>query len=528
MPLNKERPSIFHSREALVGVDVGTTVVKVGLIDLDGEPISIVSESYATRRPRPGWVEQDPGAWLKAIENGIYRATGVAPNVEVVGIGICSQVNTHVFLDDQNRPIMPAIVWQDQRAAEVAKEIQREALESNGSDSEFSRLNVDSSSVLSRLGWLRQESPQLYDACRWVLSPKDFCVAALTGEVYSDPLSSIGIVDDRGDYVEGILRLVEGAWERMPQLVSPTFVAGESKASFGPLSAGVPVVVGTMDAWGSRYGSGVVGLGAGMEISGTSEIVGMVSDKAVAGYGVVSFPPLAGNWFHAGPTQAGGDAVRWLTNQIGVSLSDVERMAAGVPPGAGGLIFFPHLMGERAPIWDSDLRGSFYGLSADTTRNELVRSVLEGVAFLVRELLEAVEGAGQMRCASLRASGGGSRNDLWCQIKADVTGKTIERVATSSSGVLGAAIVAGTGIGVFRSDAPNEGPFPEVDKGNQVISGLRDVEKISSRVVRTDREFCPNQKDQGIYDELYEIYRRGDECMQPMSKLLKEFRDKRL
>ena len=195
-----------------------------------------------------------------------------------------------------------------------------------------------------------------------------------------------------------------------------------------PLIEGATVVTGTMDAWGSVYGSGVIEHGDAMEVAGTSEILALLSRERRAAAGVVSFVEVDGLHLHAGPTQAGGAALAWFAGLAGLSMGEVVERAGRSPAGAGGLIFMPHLLGERAPIWDADMRGAFIGLSSEHTLDDLCRAVLEGVAYSARHLLESLEQAGGIATSELRASGGGSQSDLWCQIKADVLDRTIARL----------------------------------------------------------------------------------------------------
>ena len=200
-----------------------------------------------------------------------------------------------------------------------------------------------------------------------------------------------------------MLALVEGLLADSPTVQAIDRAVGTVHAGSYPLIEGATVVTGTMDAWGSVYGSGLTEHGDAMEVAGTSEILALFSRERHAAPGIVSFLRVDGLYLHAGPTQAGGAALAWFAGLAGLSTAELLAHAAGSPPGAGGLIFMPHLLGERAPLWDSDMRGAFIGLSSDHTIGHLCRAVLEGVAYSARHLLESLELAGGV--VAVRATG---------------------------------------------------------------------------------------------------------------------------
>ncbi len=438
----------------LVGVDLGTTALKAGLFDLEGNLLATAESSYEISRPRPDRAEQDPEAWLRALD-GVLGELGGAP----AAIGICSQVNTHVFVDESGAPLRPAIVWQDQRSAEVASE-----------------LDVPASFLPARAEWVRREEPEVWERTRYVLSPKDFVTLRLCGAAATDPISSFDVVDDSGAYDPAVLALVDGLEQRLPALE-------QIDAPIGVAPDGAVVVTGTMDAWGNVYGSGLVEHGQAMEVAGTSEILGVLSRERHPTPGVVSFLAVDGLHLHAGPTQAGGAALAWFAATVGRSIAELLELAAQARPGADGLLFLPHLLGERAPLWDSDVRGAFVGLGSDHSLAHLSRAVLEGVGYSARHLLEELEKAGAVETETLQSSGGGSQSDLWCQIKADVLDRSIARVRVRHSGCLGAALMAASGAGLVGS-----------------------VREAAQEVVRIEREFEPGTA-RSLYDELYRVYR---------------------
>jgi xylulokinase len=477
--------------ELVVGVDLGTTALKAGLFDLDGNLLGLSEAGYPILRPAPDRAEHDPAAWLGALEQALAALEPHAGRRRAAAIGICSQVNTHVFVDERGEPLRPAILWQDQRCADVAAEL---------SAASPGRLALAQSFAAPRAEWLRREEPELWERTRYVLSPKDFVTMQLCAleTATSDPISSFDIVDDSGAYDPEVLALVDGLDARLPNLERMDARLGPVARTGLPLVEDATVVVGTMDAWGNVYGSGVVAHGLAMEVAGTSEIVGVLSRERHPTPGVVSFPAVDGLHLHAGPTQAGGASLAWFAALVQLSISELLALAADVEPAP--LLFLPHLLGERAPLWDSDVRGGFLGLGSDHSLAHLSRAVLEGVAFSMRHLLEELETAAGVEPAQLRASGGGSQSDLWCQVKADVIARPIERLQVRQSGCLGAALVAAAGAELVDS-----------------------LVEAAARTVCVDHVFEP-AADRARYDELYAIYRDLHPALKPAHAALAELR----
>jgi xylulokinase len=465
----------------LAGFDVGTTAVKGIYFDvLDRRVVAETSWEYELSRPREGHAEQDPTHFLAGLRICRDELARLVPDTTVAAIGICSQVNTHVFVDDALTPVHPAISWQDQRCADAAAELERRA----GNDKLHifgGPFSIDASYALSRALWMQQTHPDVWARTRWILSPKDFCIGALTGAVHSDRVSPVGLVGAEGRYLAGAIALVDGADSRFPPLAELDALAGRTTGTHG-FPAGIPVSVGTMDAWSSIYGSGVVRPGQGTEISGTSEIVGLLSAAPGAADGVISFPPVRARYLHAGGTQAGGDALRWIAGVLGLSISEALAAAEAVDPQP--LVFLPHLAGERAPLWNADARAVFIGMTAHTTPGHLVLAVLEGVAHAARHLREACEKAAGFRAETLRLSGGGASSALWNQIRADAHRCTLEQVASTMTGCLGAALMGGVAAGAAT-----------------------DLESWAADVVTVAHTFTPDAAGADRFDVLYAVYR---------------------
>ncbi|MEV0623750.1 FGGY-family carbohydrate kinase [Nonomuraea sp. NPDC050404] len=498
--------------ELVLGIDVGTTAVKSALFTAGGALLRANTTAHAMARPEPGHAEQDPAAWWEGCLRGIADVLDGTAAGAVRSVGVVSQVNTHVFVDDRLRPLAPAITWQDQRCAAVARELDGRFTAEEKIRVWGGPITLDASRLVSRAAWFARHHPEAWARTRWVLSPKDWVNARLTGVVATDALSSIGLVDGLGErYAPEAVDLVDGLADRLPPLHDPDAPLGPvlDPPPLGPVIdpppalSGATVVTGTMDAFGSVYGSGTTEPGLALLSCGTSLIVAGVSGQARTGPGVVSFPPAKGLYVHAGPTQAGGDALTWWSRASATSVPDLLAAAATATPGSSGVIFTPHLLGERAPLWDSAVRGAFLGLGAATTGADLARAVLEGVAMSGRQVLDAVEAACGVPLTAVTLCGGGSRSDLWAQIFADVLDRPVSRLAArDSAAVLGAALLGAVGAGLHPD----------------IVSAGRDASVV-------DRVFSPDPGNAKLLDPLYAVYTRSYEALRDVHARLDAWRE---
>jgi xylulokinase len=471
----------------LIGVDIGTTSVKAALFDAAGRTRKDFSSAYGTTRPAPGFVEQDPADWTSRVLAAISALVLGLPQGAVAGVGLCSQVNTHVFVDGNGQALLPAITWQDGRCAEEARELDRLVGNEDRLKWWGAPLPIDASHVLGRMAWVKRAHPGVWGQTRWVMAPKDYCIFKLTGEAVADPMSAFGVVDRALAYIPELLALVPGAAERLPALRDLTSSAGRVRG--GLPGASLPMVTATMDAWAGMLGAGAVRDGDAAYLSGTSEVGAIVSRQRIPTPGVIAFPDRQGITIHAGPTQAGGASVAWLGDLLGRSADEISALAAVSDPARPAPTFLPHLQGERAPLWDIAARASFSGLDASMRPPEMARAVLEGVAYSVRLLFGALENSSGREAKWLHHAGGGARSDVWCQIRADVLNRVIERKVALDSGVVGAAILAGVGTGVFAS-----------------------IGEAAANLVRRDRIFEPVAARRALYDDGFarymDLYRR--------------------
>lgn len=476
----------------VIGIDVGTTAAKGGLFDCDGGVVAEATRLYPMSRPKPDYVEQDPDDWLRAVDAILAELCGQVEASQIAAIGLCSQVNTNVFVDRAGNPVLPAIVWQDCRAAAEAAELDGLISDDDREAWWGGPFGIDASSTLTRMLWVKRHRPEAWAATAAVLSPKDYCLMKLTGSVATDMFSSFGLVDQRGEYIGRLLSLVDGAVERLPKLRPPHHVVGMLGSGAVP-SVKIPAIAGTMDAWAGIFGAGAFAEGSGIYSSGTSEIVALVSKETRTTSGIVTFPSWQGLFVHAGPTQSGGDSLRWFAELVERPMDEVLSRAAACDRSAGRVLFLPHLQGERAPLWDPFARGTFIGLTTDTGMGDLALAVLEGVGYAGRLLFEAAEHAANRPYPRLLLCGGGARSDLWAQIRTDILGVELHRMNFLNVGSLGAAILAGIGTGLFASAA-----------------------EATDRMVKVDRVFTPDKALSAHYNQGFHKYRQTYEALKPV------------
>ena len=463
--------------DKLIGIDVGTTSVKAAVLDSSGTVHSSFVESYLTERTGDTIVEQNPEDWVRLID----KAFNSLELDQVAAIGLCSQVNTHVFVGADGNAVCPAILWKDRRASGEAAALDAQITVVQKEAWWGAPMPIDASHVISRMAWVAKYRPDIWDKTRWVMLPKDYCILKLTGKVSTDPLSNIGLVDKDLNYLPEVLALVPGAAERMAPLVAITDIAGYVKQ--GPLR-GTPIVSGTMDAWAGLVGTGGAKEHSSMYLSGTSEILGISSTKVVPTPGAIVFPESHGLRVHAAPTQNGGDAKVWFTQVNGITMKKMSALVAENSRGAATPLFLPQLEGERAPHWDPDLRGAFLGVSRQTRLPDFARAVYEGVAFAARQALETLKISADVDSDIISCGGGGFRSQAWTQIRADVLNKPLQRLTSGEPGISGAVTLAAIGTGLYSN-----------------------FEEASTALSQYSAPNIPDPKQVEIYASVFEIYK---------------------
>ncbi len=480
-----------------IGIDIGTSSVKAIMGGPGAGEVDAFSASYPTHRPVAGAAEQHPLNWLD-LACGALGQFAAHPHAKYVrAIGLTSQVNTHVFCDSRGAHLFPALTWQDTRAAQHAEHLEAQIDPSAKIAALGAPIPIDASHALARMAWIAATFPEVWAMTRHVLLPKDYLIAQLTGEFVSDPIGSVGLVGPALDYAELLLEIIPEAASLLPKLDDPLHIAGTIRHPH-PF-AGIPVAVGTMDAWSSMFGLGVVGEGEAMYLSGTSDVLGLISARGSGTAGIVTFPDWRGIRLHAGPTQSGGSSLTWLAALLGQEMSSVLALASPEHIRKESPLFLPHLDGERAPLWDPHSRGAFVGLDKAIGPAEIVAALMEGVAFAARLALEAIEVSGNQQIESLCHGGGGAQSGTWCQIRADVLGRHLACAASKVPGATGALVMASLAAGEMNS-----------------------LREATQGLVTRDRVFSPTRTTRALCDERFGIFRDIYHALSPINHALTE------
>lgn len=433
----------------IIGIDVGTTRVKAALFSAEGEMLDHYSAAYPTNRLEGGLVEQNPEDWIRLLLESLRQFEARYDLADLQSIGMCSQVNSHVFVGSDGEALAPAIIWQDGRSHKAAAELDRQIRPEDRVEWWGAPLPVDASHCLARMKWMRDTKPDIWAKTRWVMLPKDYCIFKLTGEVATDPIANVGLIDRNLNYVSGLMYLLPEAAGKLAPIQGMARIAGTVRP--GLPAVGVPVTIGTMDAWAGMLGVGAMANGSAFYLSGTSETLGIISENKVPTPGVIAFPKAENIQLHVAPTQSGGASISWFCELFGMEPKAMSEAAQAVSPDDDIPLFLPHLQGERAPIWDATARGMFLELNANTTSRHMARSVYEGVAFSARWVLESLQQSADEKPESLQCGGGGFQSDVWNQIRADILGVELRRVAIADPGVVGAAGLASVAAALYPS-----------------------------------------------------------------------------
>lgn len=459
----------MSNQPLFLGIDLGTSQLKVQAIDAAGHPIAAASIPLTLAIPQPGWAEQTPSDWWAALAEAcriLFAARAVQPS-QVAAIGLSGQMHGAVFLDATGTVLRPCLIWADARtSAQVA---QIEACIPRAALIAITGNAANTSFTAAKIRWVQQEEQTVYAHTRQILLPKDYLRWQLTGQYATDVSdASATLLFDLAarDWSPTLMHTLGIAPDLLPPVYESPAVTGTVSAAAAQatgLLAGTPVVAGGGDAACSAFGLGLTGRQDGLVLCsiGTSGQVFTVTDHPVrdpAGRIHSLCHVLPGRWHLMGAILAGGAALRWWRQILtppstpAPSYADITREAEEVGIGAGQLLFLPYLLGERTPYMDPQARGVFYGLRLDHTRAHLSRAVLEGVVFALRDGLEVFSELG-VAGAEVRAVGGGAQSDLWVAIQRDVFNLPIRRSRADHGAAYGAALLAALGLGAFATPA---------------------------------------------------------------------------
>lgn len=487
------------TRRFYIGIDGGTESVRAGVFDGTGKPVAFASEAYETSFERPGWAEQDPDAWWRALRSAVPRAlagAGIAPH-EVAGLGVDTTSCTVVVLDADLRPLRPSILWMDVRASAQAAAIL-------GSGHPAVQINnaghgpISAEWFLPKVLWLKENQPEVFERAAVICEYQDFLNYKLTGNV----VASINNVSMRwhydsenGAFREDFLRAI-GLEDLLPKLPKPVLPLGcvvgellpEVAAEFG-LPAGIPVAQGGADAFIAMIGLGVVRPGSLAFVTGSSHLHLGLSERNFHAKGLWGTYPNAvipGLAALEGGQTSTGSIINWIRGMLGPEAADYEVLnakAAALPPGSEGLMVLEHFQGNRTPHTDANSRGVMMGLTLRHGPEHIFRAVMEAVAFGSELIFETMRDVG-FEPEHVVMAGGATRSPLFMQIHADVSGMPIHLTEVADAPALGSAILA----------AVAAGDFP-------------DIPTASDAMVRPSRRIEPSPERHERYRELFAIYK---------------------
>jgi len=489
-----------------LGIDVGTGGTRALVIDAQGKVVASASAEHANfASPRPGWAEQNPCDWWRACGEAVRAAlqsSGIRA-AQISCVGFSGQMHGAVLLDAQDEVVRPAIIWCDQRSEAQSRELE----EMFGRDA-LIQLTCNpplTNFTLTKLLWVRETEPKNWERVAHIMLPKDYVRFRLTGERAIDMADASGTllldVTNRRWSAEvlaktGLAENLLPALFESPQVCGKVSVAGAEATG---VPAGTLVVAGAGDQAAGAVGMGIARVGAVSATIGTSGVVFASTDRPALdprGRLHTFCHAIPGRWHVMGVTQSAGLSLRWYRDNFGAASAGVQKKdgrdpydvfaeeAATAPAGCEGAFWVPYLMGERTPHLDPTVRAALIGLTASHTRAHVIRSLMEGVAYSLKDTFTIFDEM-KIPVASIRLGGGGARSPLWRQIQADAYGREVETVAAEEGAAYGAAILAGAGAGEWSS-----------------------VEQACDAIVRVATRIRPQQQDSATMQQAYGTYRK--------------------
>ena len=482
--------------ESFLGIDVGTSAVKALVVSASGNILAEAEVQQPVAHPRPTWSEQSPELWWQstktAVSKVIKSVKSTHRKIEICAIGLSGQMHSSVFLDNDKNVIRPAILWNDSRTSKQCHEITN-LLGLDTMHRTIGNLALEGFTA-PKILWLREKEPENYSSLSTLLLAKDYIRFKLTGELATEPSDASGTIlydVHEKDWSTEVTSALEIDRCILPKVVGSTEISGVVKPSLCEelgLPKGTPVVGGGADNAAGAVGCGVQDEGQIQVSLGTSGTLlaptrGPQVDKDMRLHTFCHSVP--NRWYMMGTILSAGDSLRWLKNVVGKELSydTLIGETETLHPGSDGLTFLPYLAGERTPHNDAKARGVFFGLHLGHQRGHLVRSVLEGICFALRDSLELVRQSGRIS-ENITAIGGGNRSRIWRQIQADVFNLPVLTISPNGGPAYGASLMAASGSNYIPS----------------LEEGVKDWTN-TMEVVEPNPEFVP------IYEELHHLYK---------------------
>lgn len=490
-------------KQYLIGIDIGTSGTKTVLFDTEGNVVAATTVEYPLYQPHNGWAEQEPIDWWNATIQGlkgVITSSKVAAS-QIKGIGLSGQMHGLVMLDEQGEILRPSIIWCDQRTAKECEEITAKVGEER-------LIKITANPALtgftaSKILWVRNNEPAIYEKCKHILLPKDYIRYKLTGEFATEVSDASGMqlldVPNRC-WSDEVLEKLEIDKSLLGKVYESPEITGHilpEIATLTGLMEGTLVVGGAGDNAAAAVGTGVVKDGTAFTTIGTSGVVyAHSSDVTIDDKGRVHTFCCAvpGAWHVMGVTQGAGLSLKWFRDNFCMDMMEtaktmdidtydlVNEAVKKVPIGCNRLVYLPYLMGERTPHLDADCRGVFFGLSAKHTRSDMLRAVMEGVTYSLRDCHSILKEM-NIEIDEMMACGGGGKSPVWRQMLADNYKCSVTTLEANEGPALGVAILAGVGAGIFKT-----------------------VEEGCDKLIKKDKTRAYNVEDAKVYDEYYKLY----------------------
>lgn len=490
----------------LLGIDIGTSGTKTLICDHDGKVLATAVAEHPIHSPKPGWSEQHPTDWWNATQMAtktVLKKSKIRGD-QVSAVGLSGQMHGSVFLDKSGKVIRPALLWNDQRTTEECAEIEKKA----GGRNELIAMVANpalTGFTAPKILWLRKNEPRNYEKTVQVLLPKDYIRYCMTGEFateVSDASGTLLLNVAKRQWSSELLNKLKIDRDMLPRCHESFEVTGRITSDAAKklgLKEGTPVVGGAGDQAAGAIGNGIVSAGIVSATLGTSGVVFAHSDKPTRdplGRVHTMCHAVPGKWCVFGCMLSAGGSFQWFRNQLAqAEMAEAKRkkidpyellvsQAQQAPLGCEGLFFLPYLTGERCPHPDPLARGAWIGLTSRTTRSMIIRAVMEGVTFGMRDAIEIMKDM-QIPITQIRASGGGAKSPFWQQLQADIYQTPIVLTNASEGPAYGVALLAGVGTGVWKS-----------------------VEEACRSSISQTRKVQPRKRDAAVYEKHYQIYRK--------------------
>lgn len=485
-----------------IGVDLGTTGVRAVAYDLTGHPYANQQAFYPLLTPREGYAEENPRQVLEATFSVVKKAVEEIryQGIPLAGIALSTVMHSFIALDAQHEPLTNLITWADSRSASIVQKMKKDTAACHQI---YRRTGcpLHASYPLAKILWMRQERPQLYQQMRYIGSIKDYLFLHFTGQWRIDhsTASTSGFYkESEMRWDQDILTMLGITTAQLPEIVSTTYHASLSNTAANELGlqSGTPVVIGATDGVLVNIGIGAVKPGQLSATIGTSGALRMLTKTPMVDEKMRTwcYNLTDDLWVAGGAINNGGMILRWMRDKIchytkahlenlDVDGYDLMTMkAAHVPPGANGLLMLPFFTGERAPYWNSDLRGMFFGLNLNHSRSHMIRATMEGICFNLRTVLSVLRSFHEVE--DIRISGSFTKSELWIQILSDILGEKLTLPNVSEGAAFGAAVLG------FKADGQ-----------------IEDIADVASWI-KAQKIYTPIEEHQAIYDKLYVIYEK--------------------